>query len=227
MPPGLGIGSAPAPDGHDAVASRPAIAHLGRIFHLQLSRPVAHATMRRLAALVLAGMTVSCAPGSGIPFLDSAQTSGYRLGVDDQVRIITFGEDQLSDDFRVNAGGDLALPLLGAVHAEGLTTDQLSRTIASQLVARKLLQNPSVSTEIVAFRPVYILGEVARPGQFPYQVGMTMLTAVAVAGGFTYRAVEGYAMVVRHEGDRTIEGRLMPGAAVRPGDVLRIYERHF
>lgn len=190
------------------------------------TRPAAQ-RLRRVVTLVLTAALVSCAPGSGTPFLGAAQPTSYRLGVDDQVRIITYGEDQLSDDFRVNAAGDLAMPLLGNVHAAGLTTDQLSATIASELVSRKLLQKPSVSAEIVAFRPVYVLGEVARPGQYPYQVGMTMLTVIAVAGGFTYRAVQDYAMVVRHDGTTTIEGRLRPGAAVRPGDVVSIYERHF
>ena len=183
--------------------------------------------MRLVVALVLTAAVASCAPGSGYPFLGAAQPASYRLGVDDQVRIITYGEDQLSDDFRVNASGDLAMPLLGNVHAAGLTTDQLSATIASELVSRKLLQKPSVSAEIVAFRPIYVLGEVARPGQYPYQVGMTMLTVVAVAGGFTYRAVRDYAMVIRHDDTTTVEGRLRPGAAVRPGDVVSIYERHF
>lgn len=196
---------------------------------MQLSPPTGRAASppRPLVALVLTAALTACAPGSGTPFLSAAQPAGYRLGVDDQVRIITYGEDQLSDDFRVNAAGDLAMPLLGNVHAAGLTTDQLSATIASELVSRKLLQKPSVSAEIVAFRPVYVLGEVARPGQYPYQVGMTMLTVVAVAGGFTYRAVHDYAMVVRHDGTTTVEGRLRPGAAVRPGDVVSIYERHF
>lgn len=196
---------------------------------MQLSPPPGPATLhlRRVVTLVLSAALVSCAPGSGTPFLGAAQPASYRLGVDDQVRIITYGEDQLSDDFRVNAAGDLAMPLLGNVHAAGLTTDQLSATIAGELVSRKLLQKPSVSAEIVAFRPIYVLGEVARPGQYPYQVGMTMLTVVAVAGGFTYRAVQDYAMVVRHDGTTTVDGRLRPGAAVRPGDVVSIYERHF
>ncbi|MGI4940958.1 MAG: polysaccharide biosynthesis/export family protein [Janthinobacterium lividum] len=196
---------------------------------MQLSPPPGHAALhlRRVMTLVLSAALASCAPGSGTPFLGAAQPESYRLGVDDQVRIITYGEDQLSDDFRVNAAGDLAMPLLGNVHAAGLTTDQLSATIAGELVSRKLLQKPSVSAEIVAFRPIYVLGEVARPGQYPYQVGMTMLTVVAVAGGFTYRAVQDYAMVVRHDGTTTVDGRLRPGAAVRPGDVVSIYERHF
>ncbi len=196
---------------------------------MQLSPPPGPAALhlRRAVTLVLSAALASCAPGSGTPFLGAAQPASYRLGVDDQVRIITYGEDQLSDDFRVNAAGDLAMPLLGNVHAAGLTTDQLSATIAGELVSRKLLQKPSVSAEIVAFRPIYVLGEVARPGQYPYQVGMTMLTVVAVAGGFTYRAVQDYAMVVRHDGTTTVDGRLRPGAAVRPGDVVSIYERHF
>ena len=129
--------------------------------------------------------------------------------MDAQIRVITYGEDQLSHDYRVGDDGSIAVPLLGPVHAEGLTTGQLSARIGDDLRARKLL------------------GEVAKPGQYPYQPGMTMLTAATVAGGFTYRAVQAYAYVVRLDGRRTVEGRLLPGGFLKPGDVVKFYERTF
>ncbi len=81
--------------------------------------------------------------------------------------------------------------------------------------------------EVIAYRPVFILGEVSKPGQYPFQPGMTVLTAVAVAGGFTYRAVEDYASVLRNTGDKPVEGRAVGATLLAPGDVVTIYERVF
>ena len=177
--------------------------------------------------LALTASLVSCAPGSGTPFLAAAQPASYRLGVDDQVRIITYGEDQLSHDYRVGDDGSIAVPLLGAVHAEGLTTAELSTRIAGELRERKLVREPSVSVQVTDYRPIFVLGEVAKPGQYAFQPGMTMLTAVTVAGGFTYRAVQSYAYVVRLNGRQSLDGRVLPGGFLKPGDVVKVYERVF
>jgi polysaccharide biosynthesis/export protein len=80
---------------------------------------------------------------------------------------------------------------------------------------------------VIAYRPVFVLGEVAKPGQFPYLPGMTVLSAVATAGGFTYRAVQDYAWIVRTTGDRATEGRVMRQTLVQPGDVISVPERLF
>ena len=89
------------------------------------------------------------------------------------------------------------------------------------------MRNPSVAVEVIAYRPIYVLGEVNKPGQYAYQPGMTVVTAVAVAGGFTYRAVEGYAAVVRTVEGKAIEGRASRQAFVQPGDVITVFERRF
>jgi polysaccharide export outer membrane protein len=81
--------------------------------------------------------------------------------------------------------------------------------------------------DVVSYRPVFILGEVSKPGQYPYQPGMTVLTAVAVAGGFTYRAVTDYASILRTADGHAVEGRVPRNMLVQPGDVIDIYERHF
>lgn len=183
---------------------------------------------RPWAALHLLLTTLAgCAPGSDLPPLPEYHAGSYRLGPGDRVRILTFGAEQLSGPFRVSDTGGVALPLVGLVRAAGLTTSELSQAIASALEARKLMRDPSVVAEVEEFRPIFILGEVNKPGEYPYKPGMTVLTAVAVAGGFTYRAVEDYASVVRSSGDEAMTGRVSPQSTIAPGDVVRIFERHF
>jgi polysaccharide export outer membrane protein len=151
----------------------------------------------------------------------------YRLGPGDAVRIITFGEEPLTGEFRVNDSGSIALPLLGPVRAAGLSPAALETTVATALKRANLLRNPSVSVEVVAYRPIFVLGEVNKPGQYPYQPGMTVVTAAAVAGGFTYRAIESYASVIRTEAGSATEGKAARQAFVQPGDVITIFERRF
>lgn len=119
------------------------------------------------------------------------------------------------------------MPLLGNVHAAGLTPKQLEDQTSELLRNSKLFRNPSVSVEIVAYRPIFVLGEVNHPGQYPYQPGMTVLTAVSIAGGFTYRAVENSFSVVRTAGERSMEGRASRQTFLQPGDVITVYERTF
>ncbi len=176
-----------------------------------------------LLLLFLAG----CAPGRGLPDLAATSPSDYRLGPGDAVRLITFGEESLTGEFHVNASGAIAVPLIGAIPAAGLTTHQLEAAVATALKKGNMLREPSVVAEITAYRPIFVLGEVNKPGQYPYQPGMTVVTAAAVAGGFTYRAVEGYASVVRTQGAQAVEGKAVRQAFVQPGDVITIFERRF
>ncbi len=190
--------------------------------------PLMHATVScRLFAVALL-LVASCAgPGGNLPPLASSGGHGYSLGPGDQVRIITFGEETLTGEFRVNDSGNIALPLVGAVHAAGLTSAELESAVAAALRRGNLVRNPSVAVEVIAYRPIYVLGEVNKPGQYAYQPVMTVVTAVAVAGGFTYRAVEGYASIVRTADGKAIEGKAMRQAFVQPGDVITVFERRF
>lgn len=172
-------------------------------------------------------LLIGCSPGSGIPPLPEMTTGPYRLGVDEQVRVITFGDEHLTGQFRVNDRGNIAIPLLGPIKADGLTTAELEANIEKELKDRKVLLYPSVSVEVVAYRPVFILGEVTKPGQFPYQPGMTVLTAVSLAGGYTYRAQSAYASILRKINGHSVEGRVDRGADVSPGDVITIFPRYF
>lgn len=176
--------------------------------------------------LVLIGLT-ACSGLGGLKPIPPASTADYQLGPGDQVRIITFGDEQLTGEFHVNDDGNVALPLLGPVKAAGLTTAQLQHEVTDALTSRNLYRNPSVSVEVIAYRPVFVLGEVARPGQYPYQPGMTVVTSVAVAGGFTYRAIESEMSIVRNIAGKPVEGLAKPDTPVLPGDVITIHQRSF
>ncbi len=168
-----------------------------------------------------------CTPGRDLPDLPPAAPGAYRLGPGDVVRLITFDEAALTSEFRVSDSGTLALPLIGAVQAAGLSPDALAAKVNDALVKANLLRAPSVSVEVIAYRPIFVLGEVSKPGQYPYQPGMTVVTAAAVAGGFTYRAVDGYAAVVRTRDGEAVEGKATRQSFVQPGDVITIFERRF
>ena len=182
----------------------------------------------RLGPLLVPPMLLcGCAPGRDLPPLPPVSGADYRLAPGDVVRIITYGEDPLTGEFRVNDQGALALPLAGPVKAAGRTPRELEDAVAGALKKGDMLRKPLVSVEVATYRPIYVLGEVNKPGQYPYQPGMTVVSAAAVAGGFTYRAVEDYASVIRSVDGDPVEGKAPRQAPVQPGDVITVFERKF
>jgi polysaccharide biosynthesis/export protein len=178
--------------------------------------------------LPLALSIAACAPGHSLPPLPPvAPGAAYRLGPGDAVRIITVGEDTLTGEFAVDDSGRIAVPMLGSMRAAGLSPEALGTAVGAALRRGGLVRSPSVSVQVIRYRPIFVLGEVNKPGEFPYEPGMTLLGAVALAGGFTYRAVEGSASVVRNQGGRTIEGRVGRETPLQPGDVVTVFERRF
>ncbi len=180
-----------------------------------------------LPLLCLSVLFAGCAPGRDLPPLPPRSGAEYRLGPGDMLRIITYGEDPLTGEFRVNDQGAIALPLAGTIIAAGRTPHELEDAVAVALKKGNMLKRPSVSVEVSTYRPIYVLGEVNKPGQYPYQPGMTVVSAAAVAGGFTYRAVEGYASVVRTTGSDSVEGKAQRQALIQPGDVITVFERKY
>jgi polysaccharide export outer membrane protein len=181
-------------------------------------------------ALCLGFIATGCMPESDLPRLLPSSDTSYRLGVGDQIRVITYNETQLTNTFTVGDDGTIAFPLVGTIKAEGLTPKGLASAISHQLIGEELMQSPSVSVQVAEYRPISVLGEVNHPGQYPYQPGMTMLDAVALAGGFTYRAVTSYATDVRPDGANStgaVKGRIGAESRLEPGDVVTILERYF
>ncbi|CAO3351538.1 polysaccharide export protein [Azospirillum melinis] len=179
-----------------------------------------------LAALAVA--MVGCAGGNDAPMetASAGQIGEYRLGPGDALRVIVFGEEQLSGEFRVDGTGKVAMPLIGEVSAKDRNTRDLEKEIATRLSAG-YVKDPKVSVEVLNHRPFFILGEVRNPGQYQYVNGMTALSAVAMAGGYTYRAKEDYVLITRGS-DPKKEIRKAPiTTSVMPDDVVRIPERYF
>lgn len=152
-------------------------------------------------------------------------TDSLILVAGDQIKITVFGEENLSGEFKVGATGQLSLPLIGRVAAAGGSADQLEAFIVTALRSGGYVKTPRVNVEILSLRPIFILGEINRPGSYPYSAGLTVLKAVALAGGFTYRARKRVLFVTRdpQQGERkiSVEGLLLPG------DTIRVSERWF
>lgn len=157
----------------------------------------------------------------------SAPNPEYTLGPGDKVRVNVFGEAELSGEFLVSNRGTVAMPLVGDVPANGLTLAAFSHAIQEKLVATDLFRSPRVSTDVLAYRPFYILGEVSDPGQYPYAIGMTVTKAVATAGGFTYRANSNVVFVTREGNTREIPLHVTAASWIGPGDTIRVSERNF
>lgn len=165
-------------------------------------------------------------PDVGADLSQNDIVQGYRLGSGDRVRVIVFGEEDLSGEFQVDGEGAVALPLIGTVSAGGKLLRELERDIVARL-SQGYLNEPRVSLEVVAFRPFYIHGEVDESGEFPYQANMSVLNAIALAGGYTYRADTRRVFITRAGSGVELELPATQATRVSPGDVIRVPERFF
>jgi polysaccharide export outer membrane protein len=177
--------------------------------------------------LGLLWMLTGCAPtGSDLPPLPPLVSTGaYHLGPGDRVRVLVYGDKELSDVFSIGDDGLISLPLAGSVAASGRTPSQLADAIAASLKQRGMIEDPSVAVEVASYRPIFILGEVIHPGQYPYEPDMTVIAAVSLAGGYTYRAIQSYEGVVRTQGSQTTDGLVRPQDRLEPGDAITIFDR--
>ncbi|WP_420138746.1 polysaccharide biosynthesis/export family protein [Sphingomonas sp.] len=156
----------------------------------------------------------------------AGDSAAYRLGSGDKVRITVFNEETLSGEYEVDGSGTLALQLIGSIKVQGKTIPEVTAIIVSKL-KEGYLQNPSVAIEVLNYRPFYVLGEVKEPGKYPYVSGMTVLNAIALAGGYTYRGKKDRAMVIRSSDPEKKEQRVAPNDIIMPGDIIRVPERVF
>jgi polysaccharide export outer membrane protein len=150
----------------------------------------------------------------------------YTLDSGDRLRIVVFGQQNLTNTYAVDASGRIAMPLIGSVTARGQTPQQLAQAIAAAL-RRGFMRDPSVSVEIVAYRPFFILGEVNNPGQYAYVAHMTVETAVAIAGGYSPRGSKGDVVISRTINGVTSRFKAPVTFNIRPGDTVRVKERWF
>lgn len=156
----------------------------------------------------------------------TGSVAAYRLGSGDKVKVNVFGETDLSGEFLVGDNGRIDLPLIGAVQARGQTVTQFQNAVVARY-SGGYLKDPKVSVSVLNYRPFFIQGEVGKGGEYPYKAGLTVQDAVAIAGGYTYRANTGKAFVRRAGQDREVEIQTSQRVAINPGDIIRIPERFF
>ena len=156
-----------------------------------------------------------------------ADTDGpYLLDTADRLRIFVYGQPNLSRLYVVDHDGRIAVPLIGEIHARGKTTTELQRAIRAKLGA-EFVKDPQVTVDVQQNRPFFILGEVKTAGQYPYVSGMTVETAIAIAGGYTERASERKFRITRRI-NGFVEQIEAPGDyVVKPGDTVYVFERFF
>ena len=180
--------------------------------------------------LVISSLS-ACSGGRQMAKKDSAapttqEVAAYRLGSGDELRLTVFGEDSMTGSYKVDGTGAISLPLIGNVQAGGLSVAELQTSIAEHL-AQGFVLNPRVSVQVMNYRPFFILGEVNKPNQYAYVEGMKIINAVAMAGGYTYRADEGDMTITRGNDPTRAKQNATPDTIVLPGDTIEIEERYF
>jgi protein involved in polysaccharide export with SLBB domain len=181
----------------------------------------------RLLAMLLSLVLVAGTPAfAQAVAAANSDAAAYRLGAGDKVRVTVYNEDTLSGEYEVDGSGNLSLQLIGAISAAGKSVPEVISAIQDKL-KDGYMKNPSVAVEVLNYRPFYVLGEVKEPGKYPYVSGMTVLNAIALAGGHTYRGKKGRAFVIRADDPARKEVRLEDNALIMPGDIVRVPERVF
>jgi protein involved in polysaccharide export with SLBB domain len=197
-----------------------------------------HRRMITLFGLVLAvGLAAGCsssspplaipeAAGAGAGGAPIDDISGYKLGPGDALRVTVFRHEDLSGEFSLDGEGYFALPLVGEILAGGRTARQVESEVEVALKSGGYLVDPQVSIEVLNYRPFYIIGEVNNPGSFEYVSGMTVINAVALAGGYTYRADQDD-IIISRGGSNGPRIEALPDTEVLPGDIIEVTERFF
>jgi len=178
------------------------------------------------AVTLLCGLIIGFLSIAALCADEPESAAAYRLSTGDKLRVTVYGHDDLSGEFEIDATGQISLPLIGDIRAAGETANGLETVIIGALQP-DYLKNPRVSAELLNYRPFYIFGEVNSPGGYPYASGMTVISAVAVAGGFTYRARKTRIRIIRGTDDDQVELEVADDTPIQPGDVIEVPERFF
>jgi len=197
---------------------------------LSMRKSVYAAFLATAVAFLLAGCDV--APlGPGVdgsqPLVGPGAAGGIRLQPGDKLKVTVYGEEKLSGEYEIDPAGAVSLPLAGTLQAAGLTKPELERILTKKFSSARYINNPKVTVDIANFRPFFVLGEVEKPGQYPYISGLNVMSAIAVAGGNTYRA-SGSKVLIQRSGEEGLrEYPLSSTIPVYPGDLVRVPERYF
>jgi polysaccharide export outer membrane protein len=156
----------------------------------------------------------------------ASHAASYRLDAGDKLRVMVYGQEGLTNTYAIDAGGSITMPLIGSVPARGRTPASLAAEISAKL-RNGYIREPSVAVEIEAYRPFFILGEVAAPGQYPYLPNLTVESAVAIAGGFSPRARRDVVTLTHTDASGAARVVVPLGTSLNPGDTVVVGERWF
>jgi polysaccharide biosynthesis/export protein len=185
-----------------------------------------------IGTLALAALTSGCVasnvPVASLESINSDLNDGYRLSAGDKVKVTVFDEKSLSGEYKVGDAGDLAFPLIEKIDANGKTPEQIAGIIADRLRDGGYVLSPRVSVEVLEYRPFFILGEVAKPGEYAYTTKLTLEQAVAKAGGYTPRADRKIIQLKRQDWPTARRVKLEgPALKIAPGDTITVQESFF
>ena len=152
--------------------------------------------------------------------------AAYHLDAGDKLRVVVYGQEGLTNTYAIDAGGSITMPLIGSVPARGRTPAGLASEITGRL-RNGFIRDPSVAVEIESYRPFFILGEVAAPGQYPYVPNMSVESAVAIAGGFSPRARRDRVTLTHTDNSGSVRLVVPLGTSLSPGDTVQVGERWF
>ena len=183
--------------------------------------PPVRAQQQALATEAAATAVVASSVASNLP-----TPQEYVLGTGDRIKLSVYGESDISGEYEIASTGVVALPLIGDVPAANQPVRVFEQAVRTKL-SDGYLHDPRVSVQVINYRPFFILGEVSKPGSYPYVNGMTVVNAVALAGGYTYRADKGDISVTRANDPQKNDVEVEENEAIMPGDIIRVPERFF
>lgn len=184
---------------------------------------VATAIAIAISSGACAGSRPVYAPGQ----VERASSQEYRLGPGDRIKIFVYGLDPINSEYVIGDDGTITLPFVQTIVVSGRTLSDIRQDIQSKLATQQILRNPVVNVQHVALRPFYILGEVQKPGEYAFRPGTTVISAVAMAGGFTYRASKSKVQITRSINGRAVTESAGQDDMVQPGDRITVKERWF
>ena len=177
-------------------------------------------------AILVSGCSAGTLSETETKSLAAAATGPAKLQPGDKITVYVYGEDKLSGEYQLNQSGQISLPLAGTIEAKGLTQSELEQALAKKFRSEYLKQ-PKVTVTIASLQPYYVMGEVEKPGEFAYKSGLNVLTALAIAGGPTYRASRSTVQIQRRGENSMREYPISASVPILPGDVVKVPERYF
>jgi len=177
-------------------------------------------------AILVSGCSAGTLSETETKSLAAVATGPAKLQPGDKITVYVYGEDKLSGEYQLNQSGQISLPLAGTIEAKGLTQSELEQALAKKFRSEYLKQ-PKVTVTIASLQPYYVMGEVEKPGEFAYKSGLNVLTALAIAGGPTYRASRSTVQIQRRGESSMREYPISASVPILPGDVVKVPERYF